>query len=139
MSPIPKLEVSSANESKPASHAADYGVILLVIPVIAALANWFWVSGANRRHIPGSEMVGLIIVVFTVFGTALVAAMEAKRVGMKSDGKLGTYGPTAWFFILLMFWAIGYPAYLFKRRHYGLANRLVAGIFITFIFMGSLV
>jgi uncharacterized protein YecT (DUF1311 family) len=63
--------------------------------------------------------------------------MEANKVGMKSDRNKGTYSSTAWFFIITFLWIIGYPIYLFKRKHYGLDNRLISGIFVTLVFVGS--
>jgi hypothetical protein len=68
----------------------------------------------NLLQSPGDTMA--LIMLATVLGTAVVAAMEASKVGMKSDRKKGTYSPTSWFFIITLLWIIGYPAYLFKRR-----------------------
>ena len=81
-------------------------------------------------------MMALLMLV-TGLGTAIVAAMEASKVGMKSERKKGIYGPTAWFFIIMLMWLIGYLIYLFKRRHFGLANRLVAGILVGIVFIVS--
>lgn len=129
------LEKSSSVDAKTNTPAADYGLFLLIIPVISTCLIWFWVSGMNLLQSPGSTLD--FIMIATVLGTAVVAAMEASKVGMKSDKKLGTYSPTAWFFIIVLIWIIGYPVYLFKRKHYGLANRLAAGILVTLIFVGS--
>jgi uncharacterized protein (DUF983 family) len=115
--------------------AADYGMFLLAIPVVGAMLIWFWVSQMTVLQSPEAVM-GLISIA-TVLGTAGVAAQEASKVGMMSDKTKATYSPTAWFFIIALLWIIGYPAYLFKRRHFGLGNRLVAGIFIAVIFVGS--
>jgi len=78
-----------------------------------------------------------LLMLATVLGTAIVAAMEASKAGMKSDRKKGIYSATAWFFIITFLWIIGYPIYLYKRKHYGLTNRLVAGVLIALIFVGS--
>ena len=129
----PQAAVVSIAASKVSS--ADYGLFLLAIPVVATLLIWFWVSGMNLFQSPGSTLT--LIMFATVLGTAMVAAMEASRAGMKSDSKKGTYSPTAWFFIVAMMWIIGYPAYMFKRRHYGLDNRLVLGTLVALIFFGS--
>ena len=129
------LEGSTSFEVAAAKPAADYGMFLLAIPVVATMLIWFWVSGMNLLQSPGDSMA--LIMLATILGTAMVAAMEASKVGMKSDRKRGTYSPTAWFFIITLLWIIGYPVYLFKRKHFGLANRLVAGILIALIFVGS--
>lgn len=115
--------------------AADYGIFLLAIPVIASVVVWVWVPQMNLLQSP-SDVVTMISM-GTIFGTAAVAAMEAKAAGMVSDRSRGTYGPGAWFFIVALLWFVGYPAYLLKRRHFGLANRLAAGLVVALIFLGS--
>lgn len=129
------LEEASATEPLVSKPAADYGMFLLAIPVIATVLIWFWVSSMNLLQSPGSTMD--LIMIATILGTAIVAAMEASKVGMKSDKNKGTYSPTAWFFIITFLWIVGYPAYLLKRKHSGLTNRLVAGILIALVFVGS--
>lgn len=129
------LEGGTSTEAARSKPAADYGIFLLAIPVVATMLIWFWVSGMNLLQSPGDTMA--LIMLATVLGTAIVAAMEASKVGMKSDRKKGTYSPTAWFFIIALLWIIGYPVYLFKRKHFGLSNRLIAGILIALIFVGS--
>jgi hypothetical protein len=129
------LDEESTAESAISGPVADYGLFLLAIPVVSTLLVWFWVSGMNLFQSPGSTM-GLIMLA-TIIGTATVAAMEAGKVGMKSDRSKSTYGPTAWFFIIALFWIVGYPVYLFKRKHFGLANRLAAGILVALVFLVS--
>jgi hypothetical protein len=96
---------------------------------------WFWVAGMNLLQRPGDTMN--LIMVATVVGTAIVASMEAGKVRMESDRRKGTYSPTSWFFLITLLWIVGYPAYLLKRRHYGLKNRIVAGVMVALLFMGS--
>lgn len=129
------LEGSTSTETATSLPAADYGMFLLAIPVGATMLIWFWVSGMNLLQSPGNTLS--LLGWATVFGTAIVAAMEASKVGMKSDRKEGTSSPTTWFFMIALLWIIGYPMYLYKRKHFGLANRLVAGILIALIFVGS--
>jgi hypothetical protein len=117
------------------AHGVDYGGLMLAIPVIATMLIWFWVAGMNLFQSPDSSMA--LIMLAAVVGTAALAAMEASKVGMQTDKANGTYSPTAWFFIVVGLWFVGYPAYLLKRKHYGLANRLVAGIAVTVLFIGS--
>ncbi len=126
------LEVTTLEIKK---SEVDYGTLLLAIPIITSLLIWIWVSGMSLLQSPGGTLSLLMLT--TILGTALVASMEASKVGMKSDRKKGTYSPTAWFFIITFMWIIGYPIYLYKRKHYGLKNRLLAGVVITLIFIGS--
>ncbi|MGI0036188.1 MAG: hypothetical protein ACRD98_10005 [Nitrososphaera sp.] len=115
--------------------ASDYGVLLLIVPLTATMLVWFWISGMNLLQSPGDTMVLLLLAV--VLGTATVAAMEANRLGMKSDRKRGTYSPISWFLIIALMWAVGFPVYLYKRKHYGLANLALGGMLVTLIFLGS--
>ena|SRR5215469_5415633 len=81
------LNNMSAAETKTDKPAADYGLILLIIPVASTLLIWFWVSGMNLLQSPGTTLD--FITVATVLTTAIVAALEASKVGMKSDRKRG--------------------------------------------------
>lgn len=114
---------------------ADYGIFLLALPVFSTLLIWFWVGNMNLLQNPLQTLS--IIGLSTVFITALIAAMEAAKVGMVSNKQQGTYSPIAWFFIILLLWIIGYPAYLYKRRKYGLTNFLVIGVIVALFFIGS--
>lgn len=126
------LDGNASTLTKP---AADYGAFLLAIPIIATMLIWFWVSGMTLFQSPGSTLT--LIMLATILGTASVATMEAGKIGMKTDREKGTYSPTAWFFIITLIWIVGYPIYLFKRKHYGLANKFIAGILVALVFLGS--
>ena len=39
--------------------------------------------------------------------------------------------------LILLLWVVCYPAYLYKRRHYGFANLLVPGLVIGAVYLGS--
>lgn len=125
-------DISGPGISKP---AADYGIFLLAIPVVAAMLIWFWVGNMNLFQMPGDSMA--LIMIATVVGTASVAAMEASKVGMTSNRQNGIYSPTEWFLIISLLWIIGYPAYMYKRRYFGLADHLAAGLCIAFTFAAS--
>lgn len=118
-----------------AAPSADYGPILLAIPVVSTMLIWFWVANMNMFQDPGGNLS--LIMIATIVSTGSLAAAEASRLGMTTDRNKGTYSPTAWFFIVVGMWVIGYPAYLLKRKHYGLANRMVAGILVGLLFIGS--
>lgn len=115
--------------------AADYGLFLLIVPVAACVLAWFWIGSMNLLEGPGSKLDGLMVV--AILATAVIAATEASKVGMVSDRAKGTYSPIAWFFLIALLWIVGYPAYLLKRRHYGLRNQLVAGLAIALVFVGT--
>jgi len=113
----------------------DYGTFLLAIPVASTMLIWFWVSGMNLMQSPGDSMT--LIMLGTVLGTAILASVEASKVGMITDREKGSYSPTAWFFLISLLWFVGYPAYLLKRKDYGLKNYLLSGILITLLFVAS--
>jgi hypothetical protein len=56
---------------------------------------------------------------------------------MKGDSDKGTYSPIAWFFMFVLLWIVAYPAYLFKRRHSGLTDRLGLGLLVMTMFFAS--
>lgn len=114
---------------------ADYGLFLLAIPVAATVLAWLWIGNMNLLEMPSTKLTGLGAL--TIITTAIIAAMESSKVGVLSDREKGLYSPTAWFFIITLLWIVGYPAYLFGRRHYGLTNRLGSGLLIMLIFVGS--
>lgn len=128
-------DLLTKQEGQKIAKPADYGVVLLAIPIVGALLVWFWVSSMNLFQSPDSAMA--LIILGVVVGTAAIASLEASRNSMKTDRAKGTYGAVAWFFIISLFWVIGYPVYLFKRKHYGLTNLLISGIVVSVIFMGS--
>jgi len=112
----------------------DYGLSLIALPILATILAWFWIGNANLVQGPGSKLIGLGVL--TVLSTALIAAQEARRLGMVSDRK-GEYGPATWFLIIVVLWIIAYPAYLYRRRKYGLANRLGEGVLVVLLFSGT--
>jgi len=115
--------------------AKDYGMFLIGIPVVAVMMIWFWIGNMNMLQSPGSKLNMLTIL--TVAGTAVLACLEARSLGMVTDRTKGSYSPIAWFFIIVLLWVVGYPAYLYKRRHYGLKNMLVPGLIVMAVFIVS--
>lgn len=118
-----------------AARSTDLGWMLLGLPIAGAILLWFWV--ANMALIQGPGSVAEFVIVGVVLGTAALAAIEAGKLGMKADKAMGSYSPGQWAALLALLWVIGYPAYLFKRRHYGKANLIVSGIVVAVIFIGS--
>jgi hypothetical protein len=127
--------LNEENVTEASESSKSYDMFLLAIPLVGTMLVWFWISGLNLFQSPGSKMA--LILILVVLGTGIVAAMEAKNVGMTSDKAKGTYSSTSWFFIISLLWVVGYPAYLFKRRQFGLKNRLVPGLAVAVMFMGS--
>jgi hypothetical protein len=115
--------------------AADYSILLLAVPAFSTLFLWVW----GYMHLSQNTGMELsIIAVSMIATTASIAAREASKVGMRANKEQGTHGPTAWFFIILLFWILGYPLYLYKRHLYGLTNYLVIGTEISVIFTVNL-
>lgn len=110
----------------------DYSLLLLIIPVVATVLIWTWVSFMNMLQSPGDAMI--LILLATLLGTASIATVEAKKTRAQSDKEGGTYRPATWFFLIAIFWTIGYPLYFYKRKTMGLSNRLIPGIIISLIF-----
>jgi hypothetical protein len=117
--------------------SADLGWALLGIPIAGSMLLWFWVAQLSLIQGPGSATD--LIIVAVVLGTAAVAAIEAGKLGMKADRAAGSYSPVQWAALIVLLWVIGFPAYLFKRRHYSKANLLVPGIVVSSAFVISAV
>ena len=115
----------------------DYGPLLLGIPVVASLLIIFWVSNMNLFQSPSETILG--ISVLTIISTAIVAAIEAQKLGMRSDRSVGSYSPAIWFFLIALLWIVGYPAYLYKRKKWGAKNMLIPSLLIAAIFLSSAV
>ena len=113
----------------------DIGAALLAVPVVGTLLAWFWIGNMNLLQSPGTSLA--LVVVATICITAILASMEASKVGATTDRKKGTYSPVQWFFLVALLWIVGYPAYLLKRRYYGLKNYLFAGLGVMVMFLGS--
>ena len=107
------------------------GYIMLAIPTVAAFFIW------------QADNLGVSAFVFQVlatFSTAILAGMEAKRLGMGSNtdrtpkGKKRS-GPGAWTGVILLLWIIGFPAYLFTRSRYGARNLLLPAVLVMILFI----
>ena len=66
------------------------------------------------------------LLLLAVVGTSIWVAVEASnlraRPGVLGGGLLDM-GPVAWFFCCLLFWIVGFPAYLLTRPRYVAAAR----------------
>lgn len=96
---------------------------------------YIWVAQMNMVREALNSMA--LIMIGTIAGTAIIAAMESNNYGTNNYRSKGTYSPVAWFFFFVIMWAVAYPLYLYKRKYFGLADRLGAGILIMLIFLGS--
>lgn len=115
---------------------ADFGILLLAVPVVATMLIWLWVGEMNLLQSPGDVMMFLLAAV--VLGTAIIAGLEASKAGgVSANAAEGTYSGTSWFLLIAMFWFFAYPAYLYKRKHYGLANLVFGGVLMAPVFVGS--
>lgn len=115
----------------------DYGVFLLAIPLIGTLLVWYWVAELSLLQAPGEKLN--LVVLATVISTAILIAVESSKHGMVTDRDKGTYSPTSWFFITVLFWFIGYPAYLWNRKKYGLDDRFALAVILVVVFIFSVV
>jgi len=124
----------------PAKTGEALGMLMLIAPVAALIGCWFWVGSMNLLQMPGSKLMGLMVL--TIVGTGALAAIEADRLGVGSpedttESGVRRSGPIAWFLFIALLWVVGYPAYLFQRSRYGLRNLIVAGIVVALAFLGS--
>jgi hypothetical protein len=109
-------------KSKPRA-IQDCGWVLLGLPLVGALLSVLF-----------SETLGMVVV-GVVLSTAAVAAYEWSKA---ARGRTGTFAPVLWFGIVFLFWAVGYPAYMYYRQRNGLKNRLFWALVAEGIFLGAL-
>lgn len=118
----------------------QYGVPLLLIPVVATLLIVFWIGQMSLIQGPGSNLA--LIGISTVVGTAALIYLEAHKVGAGGSKDLGPHGkprtnPTTWFVASLLLWFVTYPVWMYQRGSYRLRNRAVAASLVTLIFVAS--
>jgi len=128
---------SPAPESTQSRQATDYGWLILGIPLAGTTLIWTWVANMSLLQGPGSSLA--LVTAAVVIFSAGACAVEASRLGMVRDKAKGTYSPTEWAISVLALWIISYPAYLFNRRKFGVANRLLPGLVVVILFMGSFI
>lgn len=129
--------------AKKCKHCATYlapspnfELLLLAIPVASSVLVIF--CGFKLSMFFVSSAV-VLLTVLTILATALVAAMETNAVDMTYNKSKRTYDAVTWFFAITFLWVVCYPAYLYKRRQYGLRNRLRTGLLVAAVFVGSTV
>jgi len=105
----------------------DYGLILLVAPIISTILIWFWIGSMNLIQGPGSKLTGLV---------AIIAAMEVSSFQKTSQQKLGS--PLSYFLLIVLLWIIGYPLYFFHRKKWGFTNLALGSILVMIIFVFSI-
>ncbi len=118
------------------SGSEALGTIIVLAPLVSTALVWFWIGNMNLFQDPSGSLA--LLTVATVFGTAILIAVESSQLGMGkrpgSNGKMES-GPVAWFIACAVIWFLAFPWYLQKRRFFGrralgLAGLLFAGIFL---------
>lgn len=115
----PKVSAENINE--------NFGVFLISIPILSAFLCIYWVGQMNLLENPISKLG--ILMVLTLFGTAISASMECSKYGRDN--------PIAEFAGFILLWVIAYPYYLYKRKAYGLRNLSVLGSVVAAIYLAS--
>lgn len=116
------------------------GSIMLFIPICTSFLYWFWIGGMNYLEAPWSKFN--LLTVITIGGTAILASIEASKLGIGNPSDINkkgvrNSGPIGWFFAMILIWIIAYPGYLYTRSKYGLQNYLAVGIIVAIIFLGT--
>ena len=65
------------------------------------------------------------IILLVILGTSIWVFFDARTIGVKKGlvTGLGNMGPWGWFFVTLLLWIIGFPAYLAMRGKYKKINQ----------------
>lgn len=114
-------------------------MILVMVPVVAAILTWFWVGNMRLMDGPGAKLGGLTAL--TVLLTAALAAFEADELGFGKDKarpRLERVSPLGWFFSMTLLWVLDYPRYLYARSRYGVRNLLGFGLLSVVLWLLAL-
>jgi hypothetical protein len=68
--------------------------------------------------------MGTLFLIF-VIGSSVWVYFDAKSIGIKKGQVTGlaNMGPVGWFFVTLLLWIVGFPAYLAMRGKFKLINQ----------------
>lgn len=112
---------------------ADFGIYLLAIPIIAAIAA---LAVALAQH----SVTGIIVVlVIMAVVSAGFATVELFRAPTLLDVKEPTKTIFGWLGFILILWPAGFPAYSFSRRRFHLGNLIVAAVIVEVILIVGVV
>jgi hypothetical protein len=121
-------------------EAEGPGILLLLIPVSAASLPWYWMLSATLIEGAAWKLASLTAVM--ILATSVVTAFDATRltIGSKhdvtADGRKRP-GPVFWSLVVLLFWAVAYPTYLYWRSRYGARNLAAAGVAVVLGFSAT--
>jgi len=90
------------------------GFLLLLEPTVAFGLLAIWYVKIPVLSLP--TFVAAVIASLTVVAATTIAWDEAELSNSAPPGKGQRPRPFAWFFFVLGFWAIAYPAHMFRRR-----------------------
>jgi len=133
------LTARGSNSSSEAVPSGIVGAIALLVPLCAALIIWLWIGNMTILESPSSKLA--IVAALTVIITAIMIAVDANQLRMGTPGDVNEKGkkregPATWCVFVLLLWIIGFPAYYFRREHYGQKNYVIVAIIIALIFVG---
>lgn len=108
------------------------GLVLVLLPFVGAALCWLW---AGNSALVAADRLTLVVAA-VLGGTAVLAAVDASRLGFGEDGDAAKEsGPIGTFLAVGLAWALVFPVYMFKRakygvRHYGGPATLGAVVFV---------
>jgi erythromycin esterase len=136
-------EIHAADDKCPHCGSSRYGErekprklmgwLLLIIPLMAVLLMWGWISDLPWSK--GPELFLNLALIGTIISTAILVYVEASKLGFGTQKK--EQKPIVYFIGMVLLWPIVYPIYLYRRRKKKKKNRLVIGIILSLVFSGS--
>lgn len=109
----------------------DLGRDLLQLPILGVLVTVY--LALSLEPAVALRVRPFLVDLPVILGTAVVAAVEARRLGLVADRRKGAYGPAGWFWFLVLLWVVGYPAYFRQRRKHGRPDRFVASLLLVVV------
>lgn len=109
----------------------NYEFPMLALPFIGMFACLTFTALIEEEQWP--DLLAVIYLAVTA-GIALFAALEVEGARVAGLCENTRNNPAMWFLAVFLVWPLAFPAYLFKRRQFGLPNRIFLGIFLMLIF-----
>ena len=130
--PPPLASTSIGASVKDSRPSEVLGSLILLLPLGATILIWFWIGKMNLLQKPGSALT--VVMLITIILTGVLVGIEASFLKIGKNEK--RTGPIGWAVVVMLFWIIGYPCYLFWRSRYGAKNLIIGALLVMIIFLG---
>lgn len=134
------LQADTYDRSFGAKNSEGIGLMLVLLPLGAALVDWFYVGSMNLLQNPSSTLS--LITILVVLISAVLIAVEANSLGFGNgkaqDGKKDS-SPIIWAIFTIFIWIVAVPYYCYRRSRYNRKNLTLASLATVLIFLVTII